>query len=66
VSGRGIALCVVAALTLVSAAGLAAAAVMSLRKAPGGAVVLVAGSSAALGLQVTLGWIWWLSGGTVS
>jgi hypothetical protein len=66
VSARDIALCVIAALTLASMAGTGLAVLMYLRKAPGGAVVLVFGPSAALGAWALAGWIWYFSGGTVS
>lgn len=65
-SGRGAALCVIAGLFALSGAGLAAAAVMGRRKAPGGLVIYVAGPSAACGAWALLGLAWWLCGGVVS
>ena len=64
-SGRGIALLVIAALAVLSAAGLAGAAAIAARNVPWELTALVAAPSAACGGCALSGLAWWLSGAMV-
>jgi len=67
VSGRDIALCVIAVLTVAAVAGTGGAIAAERRRpASPGLAVLILGAAFACGAWAIVGWAWYLSGGTVS